>query len=1010
MSGRRETSSGIKKSRRASVAANAGSMRRDASSASDTATQQAEETEREQVLAPVETSTEKIVPAENKEFTENVEETPLASSSETPVADPLELGTPPPSGETLRPEDASGSHLESDASIPAPPIANVSDPVSNVRERLPAVKDLPGADDKAQHDTMYTTMEIEYDNAWKEVAENDELNPFRIEYEKMHRAVIRSREHIEKLFAQYETSYDEYRVNLAQAQEAKEASVQDQQTIKVLRAQIKRAEEIVESSNKREEAAKEELRQLKMDISNLNATLKQGVGLSTSQEKALQELLQTKEQSTKELDEELEKIVHLRNIIADVSEKIKTADQQKRDLEREIYELRDKSATKKADIDAELRNKERLERDLRELRVVVAVKSQEVRGKQDSVNRATDDISILESQIKSQKNLMEKLLKDQESLTIRTIKLQQDADSQMTTTSHLIEENEALANELKTREAELQKNTFEVKKVARIKDALNKKIQEVEEQKLEAELERKDIRGECEDALAQIERAKKNIDQHKKAIDDLTRERDILQANFHKTQTELHKHGQMLVLCKQARHNIELELARYEREIIDLQKSVQRLEAERDAYITESVALQGSCVAGIQQIKAKEIELFDYKKRTVQADTKLKHQQNLYEAVQSDRNLHSKHLIEAQSEITEMKRKLKIMNFQINGFKEDINAKNQALAAEAAEHAKLEKDIEIITEEINTLQHQNELGQAYIRIQQAESSRLNQFVKDAEMERSRQENALKILITERDNLSNQLIRQNEELAKVYDSIKLQQSSLLRSELHYRDRLKSLNHLRKEILELRRQNATLKSESASFNDMKDTIHRLDNDLLHEQTKIKALEEQLKHPINVHRWRKLEGRNPKAFDMIQLLHTLQRKLIAKSKEEAEKEQLIHSKETLYLHLKSLFAKQVGPEALEQIAEYRHILKDKTMQYKHMGTELNMYQAQLREYKYSIAQLNNGVKAIRDQFMHTNRGALSSPAVRLRSKARSKQPTPPIPHEQAPIASEQEEMQPT
>ena len=44
-----------------------------------------------------------------------------------------------------------------------------------------------------------------------------------------------------------------------------------------------------------------------------------------------------------------------------------------------------------------------------------------------------------------------------------------------------------------------------------------------------------------------------------------------------------------------------------------------------------------------------------------EGDTRLKQQQNLYEAVRADRNLYSKNLIQAQDEIQEMKRKFKIM-------------------------------------------------------------------------------------------------------------------------------------------------------------------------------------------------------------------------------------------------------------------------------------------------------------------------------------------------------------
>jgi lipid II:glycine glycyltransferase (peptidoglycan interpeptide bridge formation enzyme) len=57
--------------------------------------------------------------------------------------------------------------------------------------------------------------------------------------------------------------------------------------------------------------------------------------------------------------------------------------------------------------------------------------------------------------------------------------------------------------------------------------------------------------------------------------------------------------------------------------------------------------------------------IIDLQKKIMETEGKLKQQQNLYEAVRSDRNLYSKNLIEAQDEIQEMKRKFKIMNHQV---------------------------------------------------------------------------------------------------------------------------------------------------------------------------------------------------------------------------------------------------------------------------------------------------------------------------------------------------------
>lgn len=38
------------------------------------------------------------------------------------------------------------------------------------------------------------------------------------------------------------------------------------------------------------------------------------------------------------------------------------------------------------------------------------------------------------------------------------------------------------------------------------------------------------------------------------------------------------------------------------------------------------------------------------------------------------------------------------------------------------------------------------------------------------------------------------------------------------------------------------------------------------MLEEQIKVRALSEELENPMNVHRWRKLEGTDPEKFEII------------------------------------------------------------------------------------------------------------------------------------------------
>ena len=63
--------------------------------------------------------------------------------------------------------------------------------------------------------------------------------------------------------------------------------------------------------------------------------------------------------------------------------------------------------------------------------------------------------------------------------------------------------------------------------------------------------------------------------------------------------------------------------------------------------------------------------------------------------MRSDRNLYSKQLTETQDEIAEIKRRYKIVNYQIAQLKEEIDAKENALSREHAEHKKKDKIIQV---------------------------------------------------------------------------------------------------------------------------------------------------------------------------------------------------------------------------------------------------------------------------------------------------------------------------
>ena len=144
----------------------------------------------------------------------------------------------------------------------------------------------------------------------------------------------------------------------------------------------------------------------------------------------------------------------------------------------------------------------------------------------------------------------------------------------------------------------------------------------------------------------------------------------------------------------------------------------------------------------MEDIKVKEMQIFDYKKKIAESETKYKQQQNLYEAVRSDRNLYSKNLIECQDEINENRRKLKIMTHQIDQLKEEIQNKEQSLVKEHSKYQQVEKEKEQFKTELNHMKKNAQETKAYIEAQQAEERKLLKIIQEADAERSKQKKQL----------------------------------------------------------------------------------------------------------------------------------------------------------------------------------------------------------------------------------------------------------------------------
>jgi chromosome segregation ATPase len=271
-------------------------------------------------------------------------------------------------------------------------------------------------------------------------------------------------------------------------------------------------------------------------------------------------------------------------------------------------------------------------------------------------------------------------------------------------------------------------------------------------------------------------------------------------------------------------------------------------------------------------------------------------------------------LIEAQDEVAELKRKFKIASHQISQLKDEIETKDQALTQVHYEKAEKCKEIDVVTSEMKSYQDKFKVAeQAKLKLDN-EIEKLTYIIKESYEEIEKLKKDYQNVINERDILGTQLIRRNDELALLYEKIKILQNTLARGEIQYQERLEDIRLLKFKIGDHKSELRIIKSQASQIPDLRKEIYGLQQQLLTERLQVKALSEELENPLNIHRWRKLEGTDPDTWENLQKIQTLQKRLIKKTEEVVEKDVIIQEKEKLYVELKNLLARQPGPEVAE------------------------------------------------------------------------------------------------
>uniref|UniRef100_UPI0037E95453 cilia- and flagella-associated protein 58 n=1 Tax=Semicossyphus pulcher TaxID=241346 RepID=UPI0037E95453 len=803
----------------------------------------------------------------------------------------------------------------------------------------------------------------EFQMILSELVGDQSMDKVRMEYEKLIHALKKSRENEKRLMSKCRELNAEIVSVQTKVAAALKLSQEDESQISSLKRELGKAWEMVDTAHNKEKNDKDTIRNLKEEVANLIKMNEQQAGFHMDQEQ--NELLKMNEELTKQRDQQLADVEGLREKLNQA-----TAAQQeieaKRDAALEIIsQLQQELQVQQNEISREMRFKEKLDKEVKQLHVDMEAKTGDIKALNVQVQKTKEEQQKLEQQLKELKAVSERTTKELEQTQVKNSKLQQECEQLSSVKEHLSLENQQNTNELKMREEEVNQMRQEVAKQTKMREVIQKKFHQMEDQKADVDVQRETLKAQIAGLEKDLESSKKQIEADRKAIEELIRERDILNKNMIKAAQSTEKQQNLVKLLEQDKKTLEHEINGYRQEAQKQRKIIQQLEKERDRYINETSSLMQKVQQKMSDVEVRETEIFDWRKKVTEAECTLKQNENLLESVVSERNFYNKNLIEAQEEIAEMKRKMKTMNNQVTRLRDEITGKELALAKDQQEHKRLEKDNEALKVELQSMKLQLEEIKQHLDSQKAEQQKLQKIIADADAEQIQQKKQLDQVIRERDSLGKQLLRHNDEHALLYEKIRIQQSILSKGDFHYSQRMEDIRLLKLEIKRLGRKKSILDKAVPNTEDLRRELFYLQRELLRERMRNSVLEDQLK-PINIHRWRRLEGSDPSKYELIQKIQSLQKRLIGKTQELEERELLLQEKEKLYVELKHILARQPGPEAAEQLQQCQWTIRERTKKLKVLIAELRMLDSRMNDYKSENQSLANELANVKKKYL--------------------------------------------
>lgn len=571
-------------------------------------------------------------------------------------------------------------------------------------------------------------------------------------------------------------------------------------------------------------------------------------------EKTLQDLTNRNDALENKIDALRTKNADLLKVLNSSDEKTKEKTEIAEELEKELIELKGRF--------------ERKTQEYIDLQLSAAVSTK----KNDDLNKDLRDINKkLETQTSTTEELRQKCHDLNENLS--------NLKKEMTVTN---------ADSLKARK-DLHLSQSSERKILSEKTQLQRNFDNEHKAVLKLQQSNENERSQNRSLQQEIQTLHKELDRLKESENLLNRQKTALgrELNIHVEKIHRMEHS-MKQAEEDAWHqehtilSLEKQSVSTNDQIEQLQKTILSIDKLRKKQSNEISNKIESLETAHNEMIVRDIEIEEMKKEIKQKECEIKDQDQASNRLRADRGKVLRELKEEKKINQELRKEINVLRMEFKSLRSEILTKDDTLVKTYFDKKNESTRKDQLNNEVAVLRrHMCERDDA-IQKQGLEIHNLNASLKHADQNVCSQRKEYDQLINERDILSTQLIRRNDELALLHEKVKIQSNTLKKGEMQYQERIEELRHLKIKLQDLQRELDSVKDGSSGISGMSKELVQKDKELLYEKVKVKALSDELQNPLNIHRWRKLEGSDPATFELVQKNESLQKRLIKKAEE--------------------------------------------------------------------------------------------------------------------------------